>query len=109
MKKGVKPQNHGVIYEQGKKPKLQSGEPSLGFRSVRSKLTVEYEKLSPESRVNYSKFVTVEHNVKVFFIGHVISEDLEIVSNAVNECWERKVAGRKPKRWSFLERQAVRE
>ncbi|UKZ83731.1 hypothetical protein TrVFT333_011540 [Trichoderma virens FT-333] len=50
----------------------------------------EGEKLSKESRVNYSKLVTVEHNVKVFFIGSIVYNDWELVSDAVNHCWNKK-------------------
>ena len=59
------------------------------------KMEVPDEKLAKESRVNYSKLVTVEHNVKVFFIGHIISDDVTIISDAVDKCWLEK--RRKPK------------
>jgi len=49
------------------------------------------EKLAKESRVNYSKLVTVEHNIRVFFIGRIASEDFDIVTHAVNECWRVKL------------------
>ena len=58
-------------------------------------MVVPDEKLARESRVNYSKLVTVEHNVKVFFIGHIISDDVSIISDAVDKCWLEK--RRKPK------------
>ncbi|CAM1510036.1 Fc.00g003710.m01.CDS01 [Cosmosporella sp. VM-42] len=90
-KRGVKPEKHGVIYEKGHKARLLSGEPKLGFAPAKVEITMEGEKLSKESRVNYSKLVTVEHNVKVFFIGNVTSSDWEIVSDAVNRCWEEKI------------------
>ncbi|OAA66167.1 hypothetical protein ISF_04005 [Cordyceps fumosorosea ARSEF 2679] len=35
--------------------------------------------------------VTVEHNVKVFFIGHVYPGDWQIVGDAVNYCWNKKI------------------
>lgn len=49
-----------------------------------------YENLSKASRVNYSKLITVEHNVKVLFIGRVVSGDWDIVTDAVNKCWRKK-------------------
>lgn len=54
----------------------------MGFSPVRveMKMTEEGEKVSRESRVNYSKLVTVEHNVKVFFIGHIYLSDWQIVT-----------------------------
>ncbi|KFA51095.1 hypothetical protein S40293_08406 [Stachybotrys chartarum IBT 40293] len=89
-KKGVKPKKHGIIYQQGQKPRLLPGEPALGFAPVKMQMTQEDEKLTKESRVNYSKLNTVEHNVKVFFIGRIATDaDWEIFSEAVNYCWEQ--------------------
>lgn len=48
------------------------------------------EHISEESRVNYSKLVTVEHNVKVLFVGRILYEDWPIVQQAVDDCWEAK-------------------
>ncbi|KAM0739184.1 hypothetical protein ACQRIT_006921 [Beauveria bassiana] len=90
-KSGVKPEKHGIVYERGQKSKKLNGEPSLGFSPVRVEMTEEGEKISRESRVNYSKLVTVEHNVKVFFIGHVYASDWQIVGDAVNHCWNKKI------------------
>ena len=67
----------------------------LGFPPVRLVLEMEGEDLAEASRVNYSKIVTVEHNVKVFFIGHVYPDDFQTVSDAVNHSWEDKVSRRK--------------
>lgn len=89
-KKGVKADKHGIIYERGSKPRLLDKEPKLGFSPVRVEMKQEGEKLSKESRVNYSKLVTVEHNVKVFFIGSIVYNDWELVSDAVNHCWNKK-------------------
>lgn len=74
--------------EKGRKVKPLSGEPELGFPAVKMKIYVEGEQLARESRVNYSKLVTIEHNVRVFFIGTISSdEDYELVREAVNTCW----------------------
>ncbi|KAH0493632.1 hypothetical protein TgHK011_000289 [Trichoderma gracile] len=89
-KKGVKADKHGIIYERGSKPRLLDKEPKLGFPPVRVEMKEEGEKLSKESRVNYSKLVTVEHNVKVFFIGSIVYNDWDLVSDAVNHCWNKK-------------------
>ncbi|KZL83479.1 hypothetical protein CI238_02553 [Colletotrichum incanum] len=88
-KRGVKPQKHGMVYH-SKPHRLLQNEPELGFPPVRAKLTVEGEKLDKASRVNYSKLVTVEHNVKVFFIGHISPEAMDDFAGAVDTCWERK-------------------
>ncbi len=78
-----------MIYS-GKLPKMLDGEPKLGFAPVKMRFTPSDEKLARESRVNYSKLVTIEHNVKVFFIGQVLQSDLPIVSEAVDKCWKEK-------------------
>lgn len=89
-KKGAKPKKHGIIVEEGTKPKLLKNEPTLGFDPVRIKITSRNEKISRESRVNYSKLVTIEHNVKVFFIGHILPDDFDVVRDAVDTCWDNK-------------------
>ncbi|EHK20108.1 uncharacterized protein TRIVIDRAFT_138446, partial [Trichoderma virens Gv29-8] len=89
-KKGVNPNEHGIIHERGSKPQLLDNEPKLGFPPVRVDIKEEGEKLSKESRVNYSRLVTVEHNIKVFFIGSIVYNDWELVSDAVNHYWNKK-------------------
>lgn len=90
-KKGVKPAKHGVIYHRGAKPRYVEGEPELGFSPVQMELDHPSEKLAPQSRVNYSKLVTVEHNVKVFFVGRVRRDHFDnIVQDAVDKCWSDK-------------------
>lgn len=90
-KPGVKPEKHGIIHERSQKAKKLDGEPSLGFHPVRADMTEEGEKLARESRVNYSKLVTVEHNFLVFFIGRVHLSDWQIVLDAVDYCWDQKI------------------
>ena len=63
------------------------------------RIEAQGERLSPQSRINYSKLVTVEHNVKVFFIGHIITEDWDVVRDAVNKCWEDKIHQRRRKQF----------
>lgn len=84
--------------EAGERPTLLSDEPKLGFAPIRVHIYEHGEKLSNVSRVNYSKLTTLEHNVKVFFIGRVVSEDWDIVTDAVNECWRKKIHHRKKNR-----------
>ncbi|KAI1462457.1 hypothetical protein F4805DRAFT_134667 [Annulohypoxylon moriforme] len=91
LKKGVRPNKHGVIYMAGHKPRLLKNEPELGFAPVALQVYAEGETLAKESRVNYSKLVTIEHNVKVFFIGSIAQDDFENVRYAVNECWNKKL------------------
>ncbi|KAI0552529.1 hypothetical protein F4679DRAFT_592091 [Xylaria curta] len=90
-KKGVRPSKHGIIYAAGQKPKLLKNEPDLGFDPVPLEIYAEGETLARESRVNYSKLVTIEHNVKVFFIGRIPYPYFDSVSYAVDKCWNDKM------------------
>ncbi|KAK3370137.1 hypothetical protein B0H63DRAFT_527884 [Podospora didyma] len=90
-KRGVKPLKHGIVYHTGGEPRPLSQEPVLGFPPVEMMPYEKTEKLAPESRVNYSKLVTVEHNNRVFFIGRISPEDFDVtVAPAVDKCWNEK-------------------
>ncbi|KAJ4302105.1 hypothetical protein N0V88_002241 [Collariella sp. IMI 366227] len=90
-KRGVKPLKHGIVYQSGKRPRMVDNEPSLGFRPIAVDLYERTEKLDKESRVNYAKITTVEHNFRVFFIGCVTQADFHnIVKPAVDHCWGKK-------------------
>lgn len=90
-KKGVKAHTHGIIYAAGGRPISARGEPTLGFRPVRLQFELATEKLAPESRVNYSKLVGIEHNIPVLFIGRVHPDDVDTVGAAVDDCWNKKI------------------
>ncbi|KAI0876581.1 hypothetical protein GGS24DRAFT_513472 [Hypoxylon argillaceum] len=90
-KRGVKPSKHGIIFAVGQKPRLLRDEPELGFAPVPLEMYAEGETLAKESRVNYSKLVTIEHNVKVFFIGRIPYSHFNRVQDAVNKCWDDKM------------------
>jgi hypothetical protein len=85
-KLGVKASKNGIVHSVGQKPVMLRNEPKLGFKPVRVEMTAKWETLSPQSRVNYSKIMSVERNVKVFFIGSILYDDWDIVLSAVNEC-----------------------
>ncbi|KAK1760915.1 hypothetical protein QBC47DRAFT_356052 [Echria macrotheca] len=89
-KNGVKPSKHGIVYQVGGRAQTVKNEPQLGYPPIRLELYVSTEKLAKESRVNYSKLCTVEHNIQVFFIGRIVRQDFDIVQGAVNDCWEAK-------------------
>ncbi|KAJ2902324.1 hypothetical protein MKZ38_000714 [Zalerion maritima] len=99
-KNGVKARMHGIIYgnneKSSKRAKPLDGEPKLGFPPVCMKVTAPGEKLARESRVNYAKLATIEHNIKVFFIGRLEGEDFDIAKDAVDQCWATKT--REPKK-----------
>ncbi|GAB0136546.1 hypothetical protein EsDP_00004845 [Epichloe bromicola] len=94
-KSGVKPSKHGIIYEYGHRARTLDGEPKLGFPAVQARITEDGERLSKESRVNYSKLITVEHNVNVFFIGSIMPESWVNFQDAVNDCWCQKTHQRR--------------
>ncbi|KAK8035020.1 hypothetical protein PG993_010015 [Apiospora rasikravindrae] len=88
-KPGIQPGVHGIIYSQGRRPGKVNGEKELGYRPVSCTMT-PHEALVKESRVNYSKLVTIEHNVEVKFIGSITEGDFAIVQAAVDDCWRKK-------------------
>lgn len=79
---------HGIVYT-GRRPHAISGEPPLGCKEVKARL-IEGETLSKESRINYAKICTVEHNVKVFLIGNIAKDDLRVFSRSIDDCWQQK-------------------
>lgn len=64
----------------------------LGFDPIQIEMVdAPGETMMTESRVNYSKLMTIEHNCMVSFIGRVTPKDFkEIVLPAVNSCWNAK-------------------
>lgn len=66
---GVHAEDHAVIYWKSY-PGLFDGE-DITKKSIRVEITDPSHKLDPASRLNYAKVYTVEHNVKVHFIGQV--------------------------------------
>jgi hypothetical protein len=97
-KSGVKAEQHGIVAESSNRnPVALSNEPRLGFPPVRVHIYEPGERISKESRVNYSKLTTVEHNVKVLFIGRVVGSDWEVVTEAVNTSWANKMHTHKKK------------
>lgn len=80
LKAGVHAEHHAVIYT-GTEPAPLAGEVEKGLtrQSIKMSYKDPRHKLDKMSRLNYAKLYTIEHNVKVWFIGH-ISKD-----------WERQV------------------
>jgi len=88
-KPGVKPHKHGIIYDERRKAKMVPGEPDLGFKPVRAHMYEGTETLAKESRVNYSKTSSIEHNAPVWFIGEIHPDDFRTVKRAYEKCWEK--------------------
>ncbi|KAH7348833.1 hypothetical protein BKA65DRAFT_477215 [Rhexocercosporidium sp. MPI-PUGE-AT-0058] len=69
LKPGVHSEDHAVVYSDRETgPILLPGE-TLSKSPLRMEPNDDSQKLDTTSRVNYAKVYTVEHNVKVFFIG----------------------------------------
>ncbi|KAK3896784.1 hypothetical protein C8A05DRAFT_20319 [Staphylotrichum tortipilum] len=94
-KRGVKPLKHGIIHQKGRQARPLPEEPKLGFPPVRAELYERTENLVKESRVNYAKLQTIEHNVPVLFIGRIDPEDFDsIVLPAIDRETERRAIRR---------------
>lgn len=74
-KRGVNARHHTIIYTSSK-PVAFPGEMEKGLtrKPIRVEPTNARHKLDRASRLNYAKPYTVEHNVKVWFIGKIHSE-----------------------------------
>ncbi|KAI1413761.1 hypothetical protein F5Y13DRAFT_198117 [Hypoxylon sp. FL1857] len=105
-KPGVNPNTHGIIYNPygplgNREPGLLKGEPELGFPPIRVDGYIDDVVLPKESRVNYVKLTTIEHNAKVFFIGFIPLEDFPKMVHAVNVCWEEGLRKAKQKTYGL--------
>jgi hypothetical protein len=83
MKRGVKPQDHAIIYTEEKGPKRQkvreaAGEEKLQKQPIRVEPASSRDRLDPLSRLNYAKIYTVENNVKVCFIGRIHKKSVAV-------------------------------
>ncbi|KAK2613597.1 hypothetical protein N8I77_000502 [Diaporthe amygdali] len=85
-KSGVRPHQHGIVYDKSSEPELLPGEPKLGFSPIRFE-SWSQECIGKEARVDYSCFTTVEHDIGVAFIGAIMYDDWWIVQDAVDSCW----------------------
>ncbi|OBT61180.1 hypothetical protein VE03_09439 [Pseudogymnoascus sp. 23342-1-I1] len=70
-KPGVKPDHHAIIYTTDCPPSKLSGEPELVNTPIRIEVASPRHDFDPASRLNYAKVYTVEHNVKVCFVGRI--------------------------------------
>lgn len=79
-----------IIYSGKTAPKPLPGEPELLRSPIQIIPKSPHDKLEIESRVNYAKIYTVEHNVKVRFIGHVAPASLKIFMRDFDDTWSGK-------------------
>lgn len=88
-KPGVKPEHHAIIYTESKSSKYPPselrGERPLINTPICVELTSAKHKLARESRINYAKVYTVEHNNKVSFIGKIHSDSQDAFKKAYHK------------------------
>jgi hypothetical protein len=70
-KPGGKPEHHAIVYTTDKAPTELPRESKLPNALIRLTPKSHTDVLEPSSRLNYAKVYTVEHNLKVCFIGRV--------------------------------------
>jgi hypothetical protein len=88
LKHGVHPEDHTVVYSSKTDgPYFRKGEEKLLKKNkpIRFDMKDGSEKLDPFSRMNYTKTYTVEHNVKVYFIGRVNRKHEHELAKAFNQ------------------------
>jgi hypothetical protein len=84
LKPGVHPEDHAPIYSSKHEgPQIREGE-EMENVPIRVDVIDLSHKLDPMSRLNYAKLYTVEHNVKVFFIGKIAKNYEQKVVDAYN-------------------------
>jgi hypothetical protein len=71
IKGGLRHADHAVIYTGDSPPEALLGEPFLVRGPIQVLPKTSRDRLARESRINYAKIYTVEHNVKVAFVGQI--------------------------------------
>ncbi|KAG4439648.1 hypothetical protein IFR05_004845 [Cadophora sp. M221] len=89
LRLGVKPEVHAIVYMDGQLPQPLPGE-ALSLEPIKVNPKTNRDKLDPASRVNYAKIYTVEHNVKVQFIGKISDTSRRTFMNDFDLVWDQK-------------------
>lgn len=73
LKKGAHAEDHAAVYSNQHKTKGPTvlKKEKMTKKAIKIEIMNPSDKLDPLSRINYAKVYTVEHNVKVLFIGQV--------------------------------------
>lgn len=90
-KYGVRPYDHGIVYDKGSQPEALHGESALGFSPICFEPSL-HERIGKGARADYGSLTVVEHNAKVSFIGRILAEDWPVVPDAVDNCRARNKA-----------------
>ncbi|KAL2863408.1 uncharacterized protein BJX67DRAFT_384725 [Aspergillus lucknowensis] len=70
-KAGVDPSKHSIVYMSHTRPESKPDEPLMVKEPLEVKPDSLDKSLDPQSRLNFGKIYTVEHNVKVLPIGQI--------------------------------------
>ncbi|KAH7370064.1 hypothetical protein BKA65DRAFT_487615 [Rhexocercosporidium sp. MPI-PUGE-AT-0058] len=89
LKNGVKADHHAIVHMGDPAPKPLPGE-SLSLKPIKIKAKTPRDRLKPQSRINYAKIYTVEHNVKVLFIGEVSRSSRRTFMTDFDQVWDQK-------------------
>jgi hypothetical protein len=84
LKYGVHPEDHAAIYSSRKDGPCILPAENMAKEPIRVEVLDLSYKLDPMSRLNYAKLYTVEHNVKVLFIGKIAKKYEQKVVDAYN-------------------------
>lgn len=87
---GVNPEDHAIIYTGDRPPQQLNGEATLKKAPIKMISKNPRHKLEPASRINYAKIYTVEHNVKVCFIGWIAEESVRRLMTDFDATWNNK-------------------
>ncbi|KAG4435066.1 hypothetical protein IFR05_009456 [Cadophora sp. M221] len=89
LKNGVKADSHAIVHMGNPAPAPLPGE-LLSLQPIKLKAKTPRDKLEPASRINYAKIYTVEHNVKVLFIGEVSRSSERTFMTDFDQVWDKK-------------------
>jgi hypothetical protein len=87
LRLGINRDDHAIIYSGETAPRPLPGEPKFLKSPIRIIPKAPGEKVPKESRINYAKIYTVEHNVKVKFIGHIAPASKKILMSDFDATW----------------------
>lgn len=90
QKRGVEADDHAMTYTSDAPPIPQEGV-NLSNEPIRVIPKTPREKLIYNSLINYAKIYTVEHNVKVCFIGEIATSSMERFRADFGKTWGRKM------------------
>ena len=85
----MKADDHAIVYMDDPVPDPLPGE-LLSLKPIKLKAKSPRHKLKPQSRINYAKIYTVEHNVKVLFIGEVSKSSRRTFMTDFDQVWANK-------------------